>query len=366
MTKVKTSRNNIPNFHHVAPSIHVYTPPSFYIPSWVSHKQSQAPSLVLLCTWTGAQNRHIAKYTAHYQSLFPTTRIMVIATTAKDLCFRNSRQKQERLRPAVRRISSLEYLHASGTNAGILLHVFSEGGSNKACELAEAYYNIIGKRLPVAALCLDSTPGHPEYRRLCHALNKSLPPIPGLRHIGLLLMSLVLGVILITYRVIKGWENNVVTRTRRRLLDPKHFDLSAPRCYLYSKGDALIDWQAVYEHVEESLLLGVPVRDVLFEESGHVGHARAQPDRYWGAVMDTWRSATASRGAVEEKQDFAIVVEAMDESTEDYPETSKRWSDADSQRTLLPDPPSPHGTYPEYMQVTFWHEDKWQHGVICC
>jgi hypothetical protein len=324
MTKAKASSvTMLPNFTIVAPSIYEHAPSSIH-----DHKDTDAPSLILLCTWTGAQARYIAKYTAEYQSLFPYTRIMVIATTTKDLCFRNSAQKQYRLKPAVERISSLEYLDASGTSAGILMHTFSEGGSNKACELAEAYFTITGKRLPISALCFDSTPGHPRYLRLCNALNKSLPPIPVLRHTGLLLGSAVLGAIWISYRVFKGPENNVITRTRRRLLDPAHFDLSAPRCYLYSKDDTLIAWQDVCEHAGESKGKGIPVQEELFEGSGHVGHARQEPERYWRAVMATWQSA----GVIEEKAGLAVVVTEVE--MEDAKE--KRWSDADSQLTLLP------------------------------
>jgi hypothetical protein len=322
----------LPNFTLVAPSIYECAPSSVYDQLSQTHEDTDAPSLVLLCTWTGAQARYMAKYTAEYQSLFPYTRIMVIATTAKDLCLRNSKQKQRRLQPAIKRISSLEYLHDGGNASGILMHVFSEGGSNKACELAEAYFVITGKRLPVSALCFDSTPGHPRYLRLCNALNKSLPQIPLLRHTGLILGSTVLGAIWITYRVFKGPENNIITRTRRRLLDPVHFDLTAPRCYLYSKDDALIAWQDVCEHATESVHKGIPVKEVLFEGSGHVGHARQEPDRYWRAVTATWRSA----GAIGEKAEMTIVVEEIDMEKLDITDMKKRWSDTDSQRTLLP------------------------------
>ncbi|KAF2824215.1 DUF829-domain-containing protein [Ophiobolus disseminans] len=328
MMKRDAAMPSLTGFTLLAPSTYEYTPSTIYSPDYSAPKEIEAPSLVLLCTWTGAQNRHIAKYTSKYQSLFPSTRIMVIATTTKDLCFRNSRRKQERLRPAVERMSSLEYLLAS--NAGILLHVFSEGGSNKACELAEAYYIITGKRLPVSALCLDSTPGHPRYLRLCNALNKSLPQIPVLRHTGLFFGSAVLGAIWITYRFVKGKNNNVITRTRKRLLDLTHFDLTAPRCYLYSKEDALIAWQDVNEHAEESMQMGMSVNKVLFGGSGHVGHARKEPERYWSAVMATWRSTAVEMHGV------TVVVEDLDGGDVDSFERGQRWSDADSQRTLLP------------------------------
>ncbi|KAH7070918.1 hypothetical protein FB567DRAFT_211291 [Paraphoma chrysanthemicola] len=329
MSRFSTAEDPIPHFAHLAPSIWEYSPASVY--KSFCTKNTGAPSLVLLCTWTGAQGRYIAKYAAEYQRLFPSSRIMVIRTTTKDLCFRNSQRKQQRLKPAIEHISSLEYLNASGNDAGILMHAFSEGGSNKACELAEAYHVITGKRLPVSALCFDSTPGHPRYRRLCNALNKSLPPIPIIKHTGLLFGSVALGAIWITYKVVKGKENNVITRTRQRLLDPKHFDLTAPRCYLYSKDDALIAWQDVQEHADISKDMGVPVTDVLFEGSGHVGHARQYPGRYWNAVKGTWRSA----GMQDEKHDSAIIVEECSDTESDSTKEQKRWSDADSQRTLL-------------------------------
>lgn len=318
----------IPGFMVLAPSIYEYIPPAAYKLSSSIAQGPDALSLIILCSWTGANSKHVAKYTTEYQRLFPSTRILVITTTAKDLCFRNSKRKQERLRPAVDRISSLEYLDTSGNDAGILMHVFSEGGSNKACELAEAYYTTTGKRLPVSALCLDSTPGHPRYLRLCKALNKSLPHIPVLRHTGLVFGSAALGALWLTYHLVKGSENNVITRTRRRLLDPKHFDLSAPRCYLYSKEDALIAWQDVCEHATESSHLGVPVTEELFEGGGHVGHARQEPERYWNAVMCTWRSSRMER----EKHGVTVLVEHVGLRVM---EDSERWSCADSQRTLL-------------------------------
>lgn len=337
MAEIKLSNKSIPQFTETAPSIWEHTPPTE-----ISHcspsKDTEAPALIILCTWTGAQNRYIAKYTSVYQELFPSTKIMVIATTTKDLCFRNSERKQERLRPAVERISSLQYLHEIGHDNGILMHVFSEGGSNKACELAEAYFNITGNRLPVTALCLDSTPGHPRYLRLCNALNKSLPQVPVLRHTGLLFGSVALGAIWVTYKLVKGAENNVITRTRRRLLDTTHFNPSAPRCYLYSSSDVLIASKDVHEHAQESADAGIPVTDVIFEGSGHVGHARQDPKRYWDAVMETWRSSSPSSSSEEtfkdEKARLSVVVEQVDVMAE-HPSMKKlRWSDADSQRTL--------------------------------
>jgi hypothetical protein len=287
MVKTKPTDNFITDFEFIAPSIWEYTA---RVPAFTnsSHKDVDSPSLIILCTWTGAQPRYIAKYIAKYQILFPFSRIVVITTSAKDLCFRGSKHKQHRMKPAVYLISSYQYFNQQCLGTGILLHVFSEGGSNKACELVEAYYSITATRLPVSAICLDSTPGHPRYLRLCQALNNSLPQVPVLRHIALFFASIILGCIWLLYTGLKGFENNVISQTRRRLTNPTYFDPDAPRCYLYSKGDSLISWEDVHEHAEESIEAGISVTEVLFESSGHVEHAKEEAERYWDAVDATW------------------------------------------------------------------------------
>jgi hypothetical protein len=247
------------------------------------------------------------------------------------------------MKPAVERISSAKYLNGRELDcSGILLHVFSEGGSNKACELAEAYYNITATRLPVSALCFDSTPGHPRYLRLCQALNKSLPQIPVLRHVAIIFASMTLGIIWILYTGIKGYENNVISRTRRRLQDPVYFDPNAPRCYLYSKGDCLISWEDVQEHAEESVRADMCVEEVLFEDSGHVGHAKEEPGRYWDAVLATWQSKDVmkqkQRERIETRQSrvgILIQEEELWRIIEGRQELGKKWSDVNSQTALF-------------------------------
>jgi hypothetical protein len=333
MANRKTTNATIPSFELIAPSIWVYNSRPEYRATPLALQNCVAPSLVVLCTWTGAQNRYIAKYTAEYRTRFPSSSIMVITTSAKDLCFRNSARKQWRMRPAIEYISNLRYLAAQNFNNGILLHVFSEGGSNKACELAEAHYESTGTRLPVSALCLDSTPGHPRYLRLCEALNKSLPQIPVIRHIAILFASAVLGSIWMLYTGIKGFENNVISRTRRRLNDPIYWDLTAPRCYLYSKTDTLIAWQDVYEHLEQSASAGISVTEVQFENSGHVGHAKEEPRRYWDAVLATWQDAQ-----IMEKESLYSRLSETGFSVLDTPKfpdfSITKWSDDDSQRNF--------------------------------
>jgi hypothetical protein len=223
--------------------------------------------------------------------IFPSADIMIIYTTAKDLCFRSSERKQQRLKRVV------SYIKAYDNNSkGIMMHVFSEGGSNKACELATAYCVTTRRRLPVSALCLDSTPGLPSYSRLCAALHKTFPKVPILSQAGFVLCGAVVGVIWTIY-VIKGFKNNVITKTRERLLDHVLFDPSAPRCYFYSAGDALVKSEHIERHADSSPRKGFcRITDVHFRNSGHVRHAMNYESDYWKFVQQTWYNACKDSG----------------------------------------------------------------------
>jgi len=173
--------------------------------------------------------------------MFLTSRILVITTPVKDIVWRRSTYKRERLQPAIEFILSLYGIHET-RKGGILLHVFSEGGANKACKLAIAYHAVTGTQFPISAMYLDSTPGHPRFLRLYSALAKSFPPIPVLKQFATVIAVVMLGLAWAVYHIFKGYENNPVSRSRRQLLDLELFALTVPRCYLYSKGDVLVAW----------------------------------------------------------------------------------------------------------------------------
>ena len=301
MVETKAPYNAIPGFELIAPTIWDRIPSTPSTPT----EDISAPSLILLMTWTGAHGRHISKYTTEYAKMFPSSHIMVITTSSADFLFRSSERKQHRLQPAVKYIRNLQQIPCCNTG-GILMHAFSEGGSNKACELATAYQRSTGTRLPISALYLDSTPGHPRYLRLCSALAKSFPPIPVLSQLARVLATIMLGIVWVLYHGFVGYENNPVTKSRKQLLDPELFDLKVPRCYLYSKADAQIAWQDVYEHAGESMQYSGRVTEIIFEESSHVDHARKEPVRYWDAVTTVWQQSQEKENASDEKKSARI------------------------------------------------------------
>jgi hypothetical protein len=90
------------------------------------------------------------------------------------------------------------------------------------------------------------------------------------------------------YHVFIGYENNPVSRSRKQLLDPSLFAVTIPRCYLYSKSDALVAWKDIYEHGSDLIKRHGCVTESIFEDSEHVSHAKTEPKQYWDTVRTVW------------------------------------------------------------------------------
>ena len=73
-------------------------------------------------------------------------------------------------------------------------------------------------------------------------------------------------------------------RLRRDLNDPSLFSKAAPRLYIYSKTDQMVDYKDVQSHAAEAKGKGWSVRTDMFEGSKHVGHLMVDGDRYWEDV----------------------------------------------------------------------------------
>jgi hypothetical protein len=281
----------ISGFEHISHSLWQYSPQSQPFDDKNTLSPTNSPDLILLFSWTGAIGKHVSKYTETYQKLFPSTPILVITTSLKDLCFRSSINKQVRLAPIINHIQK-----TFGNLENILVHCFSEGGSNKAVEFAEAYHTFVGEKLPCMALCLDSTPGNPRFWNLCNAFKRSLPHNRIVRASGLVVGSVVLGGAWALYTVVKGREDNVISKTRQRLNDENFWSLDIPRAYLFSKSDDLIEWKDIKEHADDAAGRGVPTRQACFVKSAHCGHIKEDADEYWKVVMTTWESRDSVMG----------------------------------------------------------------------
>jgi hypothetical protein len=215
---------------------------------------------------------------------------MVITTHISDVAVHSTRHKIAVLAPAV---DYLRRLHSTSSSNHILLHAFSDGGSNKAVCLAEAYLASTGRRLPVAASVLDSTPGTARYSPNVAAFGRSLPGNRILRAAGILVGGFLIAVHFVLFNVFVGYERNVFAKTRRGLNDETLWeDLGgAPRTYIFSQADDLISWKDVEDHAADAAeKLGTTSLLVRFKESGHCCHAKEDEGYYWTVIKRTWES----------------------------------------------------------------------------
>ncbi|KAB5583488.1 hypothetical protein GE09DRAFT_303045 [Coniochaeta sp. 2T2.1] len=283
----------IPGFRSLGPSIFILdgSHTAVYQP-WSQAQQpttAGSPDLILITSWTGAVPRHVAKYVQSYNDLYPHTPIMVITTQVADLALHSTKHKTSVLAPAVKYI---RHRHSTRDINQILLHAFSDGGSNKAVCLAEAYLASTGHRLPVAASVLDSTPGTERYSSNLAAFKRSLPSNKAVRSVGLVVGAVLIAIHWVWFSVFMGHERNVFAKTRRGLNDQTLWNLDGmPRTYVFSQADDLISWKDIEEHATDAAeRLGTTSMLVRFKNSGHCCHAREDEEYYWTAVRRTWES----------------------------------------------------------------------------
>ena len=278
--------------------------------------------LVVICTWLGAARKHISKYIALYQEIAPGARILLVESNVPILISSYVKQRDD-IKPAVSAVlDTLEACHIDavpdetkeamskgemtinndkehGTITSnpkkpapqILLHVFSNGGTNTAAQLLIVLKARLQAPLPLAGLVCDSCPAEGTYWRSYDAMVLSLPKDLATRFLGALACHCIL---ILLYTWIACGNENPASLQRRTMLDGKTVSPSWKEeaggriCYLYSKEDRMCLWSDVRRHADQARKLGWDVREVVFEGSGHCAHFSKDADRYADTVKSIW------------------------------------------------------------------------------
>ena len=286
--------------------------------------------LIIICTWLGAARKHISKYIALYQKIAPGARILLIESNVPILISSYVKQR-DHIKPAVSAVldtlvecdigtAPSENTEAasngqnpvsenerhgsdpSNTNKPtpkILLHVFSNGGTNTATQLLIVLNARLEAPLPLVGLLCDSCPAEGTYWRSYDAMVLSLPKDLTTRLLGALACHCIL---VLLYTWIACGNENPASLQRRTMLDGETVSPSWQEefgevggrevrgrvCYFYSKEDRMCLWSDVRHHADEARRLGWDVREVLFEGSGHCAHFSKDEDRYADTVKSAW------------------------------------------------------------------------------
>lgn len=311
----------------ISPHTWHYTPQDVAAPIGDHIAASSAPDLVILFPWMYAQPRHIQKYTAGYQKLFPQIPILLILQDGSDLTWRTPSSQFARLRPAVNYIDAFIKRHRAETQVDgpprILVHIWSNGGAYQAIQLDEAFSRSSSTGLnvlPISGVLIDSAPGILQFKQGIVALSMALPKFFIARILGKAVITLFL-VLTALLRKLTGREDRITFL--RRMLNAKdaafvrsvNGGIGVRRCYIYSEGDKLVPREHVTKHVREAReVIDRPAEGAVFEaevESGqsrrkgtrvweenfgtsqHVAHMMQDPKRYWQVVRDFWETCDA-------------------------------------------------------------------------
>ncbi|GAB1312606.1 Transmembrane protein 53 [Madurella fahalii] len=276
----------------LSPSVYLYRPAA----TSTSSSAKPAPKLILLATWMGAREPHIAKYILQYQALYPSSSILLVRSEPRH--FMRPRSAPAEHAPALpvlratfpdNNLSPPPPPSSSSSSATkpapqLLIHAFSNGGCTTLQHLRRALG--ASTALPPYAIVLDSCPGQFAYRASYLAFTA------GLVGFARLLVAPLVHAMCASYwlwhEVLGRGRTGPIARMAFALNESGHRAREVRRTYVYSEADRLVGWRDVERHAEEARRKGFAVRTEKFERSEHVAHARTDGERYWRVVRETW------------------------------------------------------------------------------
>jgi uncharacterized protein DUF829 len=267
-------------FVELSPSAFYRVPPENTKSSWASI--AKAPHLILLASWLNASPQHVAKYTAGYQKLFPTSRILLVTTSTMHFLLQPTSQRINEFEPV------LDILKKIPPQEEILLHSFSSGGATAIFLIAKTYLARTGQPLPISKAIFDSSPGTAGYASTVRAFSEALPKNIIAWSIGAAFLQVLFGIVYFTESITA--RENILDIVRKGLNNEDLFTPKAARLYIYSRKDEMISWQDIEAHAHEAQAKGYKVEKVRYLDSVHAGHLFRDEGRYWSAVTALWDS----------------------------------------------------------------------------
>ncbi|XMA08066.1 hypothetical protein WAI453_000857 [Rhynchosporium graminicola] len=224
----------------------------------------------------------LAKYTAKYETLYPSARILAIITTSIDAAFLPNSASLKRIKAA------MDILYTLPPSTKVLVHFFSVGGAWSTCLVAKTYATKTGRPLPVTGMILDSTPGKVQYAATIRAFAVALPKNPILNALANIGIRIMFFMYIFAYWVSRKLD--MIAQVRVDLNTKMYFDTDAPRMYIYSEADDKVHWEFVEEHMRDGKALGYTVQGDRWVDTMHCGHLLADSDRHWKSVTALWES----------------------------------------------------------------------------
>lgn len=285
----------------LSPSVNYFEPPPASTTSGGRPSQTE-PELILLLTWMGARESHIAKYVHEYRALFPSSRILVAQCPFTHivmpfLAWMQIRAAVPILQAVIESEPSTSDLLSSDSNEStgllvkdstapprVLIHAFSNGGISSTQFLYGALKRAFGGGpliLPRHVFIFDSCPGTFKWRNTVTAVMQVVPrwTSPAI-HVAVFAVWLF-------YRVVPLLHPRQ-TVNARAMRNPSLQAFEVRRTYLYGTDDKMIPPADVEEQAALAVEAGFHVRLERFKDATHVAIPMFERDRYWRAVKESW------------------------------------------------------------------------------
>lgn len=320
----------------------------------------------------GAAPKHIDKYTAAYRRLFPRSPILLLRSEP-DHFLRPAKARENVARPGAAVLDRYAADPAAFASAGdadidgvlarlrearvaekddgeqgenyghggenskqggeegksgstketarpMLVHLWSNGGSGSF-----AAVRALTRHVPRYTVLFDSAPGQFHFRSTLTAFGLTVPT-PWVRR---LLAPLLFAMVAyfwarVRLRPLFGGGAGPLRAAADSHNDPSLLGTEIRRTYVYSDEDELVPAPDVEAHAAQAKEAGFDVRLEKFS-GAHVAHARADPDRYWRVVRETWYGPDAKVVADAQGTESARTSETADTGkTETEPVTEAR------------------------------------------
>lgn len=276
------------------------------------------PRAVVLATWAFAQDAHIAKYVGQYRQRYPGASVLVAKCFLRHFFWLPAaREDLAALAVAIRSVmadddqdgepAANNDANADGggkaERAKMILHIFSNSGLSTAYQLRNVYEADGRTPFPQRVTIYDSTPGRYEYWSITSSLQFGIPPGRWLQKlVSFPLAHLLSSSLWVWCRVLRGEDWVAKWAAAANSDDPRGKGVAGGqretcRSYAYSRADPLVESWVVEAHAADARARGFTVVHAadFGEGSAHVAHSRADPERYWGLVTDTWETARLAR-----------------------------------------------------------------------
>jgi hypothetical protein len=270
------------------------------------------PKLIVLATWMGARDPHIAKYLVQYQALYPTAPILLLRSEPRHFLLPGGNPRE--FAPAVPFVRAIfpdigrEDTNNNNSNNNnkpanpepeLLLHAWSNGGAASLLNLRTALSLLSSPSpatsagapatLPRYTLVLDSSPGRFRYGAGYRAFSAGLPPRGPVRWLAAPFLHALCAAYWVRHALLGRGRTGPMAALARALNDGGARRAEVRRTYVYGPADRLVDWRDVEDHAEEAVRSGFGgVRRERFEGGEHVAHVRVDAGRYWCVVTETW------------------------------------------------------------------------------